>query len=193
MTNDIILPRTNKNAVTKVDQGGSGNTNIASVTGGLHMTVVQRTQLASYPSPANVNYEFYNLVVVDLFRDMKSIIPSNLALTQNINKTIKDVHSSLSEEAIASIKTYPSLIISTSDSELAYIGYVKDVVNTSAGIGIQFNPKFEVKYRLIKSLLKELDLTSTPEISELDRIHWTIKQVNLLDTLENAGVEFPRM
>ena len=115
MTNDIILPKATENTVTKVEQGGSGNTNIGSVTGGLHMTIVQRTLLASYSSPANVNEEFYNLLVVDHFSDMNSIIPGNLVLTQNISKVIRDSHASLSEEAIASIKTYPSLIISTSD------------------------------------------------------------------------------
>lgn len=193
MTNDITLPKTTENTVTKVEQGGSGNTNIGSVTGGFHMTVVQRTQLASYPSPANVNEEFYNLLVVDHFNDMNSIIPSNLVLTQNISKTIRDSHASLSEEAINAIKAYPSLIVSINDKQLVYIGYIKEVSNNSAGIEIQFNPKFEVDFQLIYSLIAELNLTSTPEISELDRIHWTIKQVNLLDTLENAGVEFPRM
>ena len=73
------------------------------------------------------------------------------------------------------------------------LGYIIDVKKSAGNIYISFNPKYEISQDKINSLSKELGLSSTPEINELDIIHWTIKKINMMDVLVKAGVRFPRM
>ena len=199
MSNELI----NKNMLTPSFPSITGGTNLNIFDGGDDNTynfIVNPTNIASYPSPINVDNRLYNLIVVNVaeLSTMSFILPANLVLTKCISAELKRQHANLSERAIELIKSYPSIVLSTNDKpnfekQKGYLGYVLSVDKYSSNILIRFNPKFEIKQSLINALSSELNLVCTPEINELDKVHWTIKQVDIVETLENAGVKFPRM
>lgn len=139
--------------------------------------------------------EYYNLFVIngETFGNGRFLVPSDRALTESIEPTLKSELAALSEVARARIKTFPSLFMSELESanreQIAYYGFITDIIVQSNGIRIEFQMLSQLPQHSLNVIYRELALAGRPNINELHRTHWTIKKVDLLDELRIAGID----
>lgn len=189
---------------TTINLPGDGNTLIAQAN-----TVQQNVNLILMPGaqPLNnglvqgnrqiFNYDYYNLFVIgeELFNSDHFLVPKDRALTESTVKEVKDALASLTPEAVATIKTFPALFASenhyygkTDDMHYAYYGFVTDVRIQDNGIKVYFRSLNPVPQQKINELAYELGLGRASYFNELNRTHWAIKKINLVEALRDAGI-----
>lgn len=143
------------------------------------------------------NYDFYNLFVIgaEAYQDPSFIVPKDRALTENTAQDIKDMCDSLSPEAIEIIKTFPAIFASenhgyarTTEDHVAYYGYVLDVVPQDNGIKIYYHWLEEIKQQSLNLIAHNLGIPHAKSFNELNRTHWAIKRINLIEELERDGI-----
>lgn len=143
------------------------------------------------------NYEYFQLFVIggELFQTDHFIVPKDRALTESISREVMDKLACLSAEAVSTIKTYPALIMSenklygrATDDQVAIYGIVKDIKIQDNGIKVYYHPLNFIRQQVINNLALELDLGRTSSFNELNRTHWAIKRINLVEVLKNAGI-----
>lgn len=138
--------------------------------------------------------EYYNLFVIngETFENGRFFIRPDRALTESIDTEIKRQLASLSEDAKVKIKTFPSLFMSElnriDQEQIAYYGFVTDIVLQGDDIRIEFQTLDSFPQHKLNEIYQILALEGRPNINELDRTHWTIKQVDLLGELKIAGL-----
>ena len=148
------------------------------------------------------NYNFYNLFVIgtEEYKDPSFIVPKDRAPTESTAQDIKDMCDSLSPEAIKIIKTFPAIFASenhgyarTTEDHMAHYGYVLDVVPQDNGIKIY--PYFlnEIKQQSLNLIAHNLDIAHAKSFNELNRTHWAIKRINLIEELERAKISVFKM
>lgn len=137
--------------------------------------------------------EFYNLFVTDdtSFSNGFFVVPLELALMKDIATDVHSKFATLSENAKTQIKTFPSIFINRSENanRLAYYGFVTDIAVQNSGVRIEFtriDKPFSVSD--LTRIYYNLGLNSNPLKNELNKEHWTIKRVDLLQILKAAGV-----
>jgi hypothetical protein len=144
-----------------------------------------------------LNADYYNLFVIgnETFSDGHFIVPKERALTESITIENKAIFSCLTEDAIAQIKTFPSLFASknhqygkTDGDHNAIFGLVTDVRIQDNGVKIRFHQLWPVPQQKLNEATHRIALDSAASFNELNRTHWTIKQVNLLEELKAAGI-----
>ena len=144
-----------------------------------------------------LNMDYYNLFVIgdETFCDGHFTIPKDRALTESMSLETKVQFSALSEEAVSQIKTFPSLFASenhsygkTDDAHQAYFGLVTNVKIQDNGIKIHFRPLWSVPQQRLNEIASKIALQSAPALNELNRTHWAIKKVNLIEELKAAGI-----
>lgn len=144
-----------------------------------------------------LNMDYYNLFVVcsETFCDGHFTIPKDRALTESMSPESKLLFSSLTEEAVSQIKTFPSLFASenhsygkTDASHQAYFGFVTDVKVQDNGIKIHFCPLSPVPQQRLNEIASKIALHRASSFNELNRTHWAIKRVNLIEELRAAGI-----
>lgn len=143
------------------------------------------------------NYDFYNLFVIgaETYQDSSFIVPKDRALTESTAQDIKDMCDSLSPEAIEIIKTFPAIFASenhgyarTTEDHMAHYGYVLDVVPQDNGIKIYPFLLNEIKQQSLNFIAHNLGIAHAKSFNELNRTHWAIKRINLIEELERAGI-----
>lgn len=148
------------------------------------------------------NYDFYNLFVIgaETYQDSSFIVPKDRALTESTAQDIKDMCDSLSPDAIEIIKTFPAIFASknhgharTDENHIAYYGYVEDVVPQDNGIKVYYRPLNEIKQQHLNLMAFELGIAHAKAFNELNRTHWAIKRINLIEELERAGISVFKM
>lgn len=144
-----------------------------------------------------LNREYYNLFVVscETFGDGHFTVPKDRALTEHMSSETEAQFSSLSDDAISQIKTFPSLFASenhrygkTDDDHQAYFGIVTDVKIQDNGIKVYFHAWSTISQQILNEIAFKLALQGASSFNELNRTHWAIKRVNLIEELQSAGV-----
>lgn len=182
-----------------VNQYGDG-----SVSANTIQTVIVQQQITPIMGPqygrrpSKTNTDFFNLFVVgdeDLDRG-RFIMDKSRSLTKgSVNDEVFERFSGLSPEAIEDIKTFPSIFANentaysgkTDPEQLCYYGFVKEIKVQDNGIKIYFTPTCQIRQQKIMDLWQELDF-SRVGVTTLNRTHWIIKQINLDEVLEDAGI-----
>ena len=145
----------------------------------------------------NLKLDYYNLFVIgdETFCDGHFIVPKDRALTESTSQDVKAQFAALSEDAILQIKTFPSLFTSenhrygkTDDTHQAYFGLVTDVRIQDNGIKIYFRPLSAIPQQRLNEIAFKLAIQSASSTNELNRTHWAIKKVNLIEELKAAGI-----
>ena len=145
----------------------------------------------------SMNTNYYNLFVIgaETYSDGHFIVPKDRALTESMAAETKSLFSSLSDEAIAQIKTFPSLFASenrgygkTDEDHQACYGLVMDVRIQDNGIKIHFQPLSPIPQQRLNEMAFQLGIQGMPTFNELNRTHWAIKRVNLIEELRSAGI-----
>ena len=145
----------------------------------------------------NLNMDYYNLFVIgdETFCDGHFIVPKDRALTESTSQDVKVKFAALSDDAILQIKTFPSLFTSenhrygkTDDTHQAYFGLVTDVRIQDNGIKIHFRPLSTIPQQRLNEIAYKIAIQSASATNELNRTHWAIKKVNLIEELKAAGI-----
>ena len=144
-----------------------------------------------------LNTDYYNLFVIgtETFSDGHFIVPKDRALTESMTPENKAQFSALTDEAIARIRTFPSIFASenhyygkTDDDHQAIFGIVKEVRIQDNGIKIHFQSLWPIPQQRLNEIIFQLAIGGTTSFNELGRTHWAIKRVNLIEELRAAGI-----
>ncbi|MHB1153720.1 MAG: hypothetical protein ACYC00_15565, partial [Eubacteriales bacterium] len=92
------------------------------------------------------------------------------------------------------IKTLPTIFASentrygrSDDTQQAFFGMVTDVRVQDNGVKIYYQTLNAIPQKRLNELTNELAIVNRP-FNELDRTHWTIKRVDLVEELRDAGI-----
>lgn len=206
MSNELqIAPSSNlPTATTEFSQTGDNNTQIA------HAQNVSNTINIIIPSTFNtqmmgtcvhnqlsLNLDYYNLFVIgdESFDSGHFIVPKIRALTESIAPELKEQYASLSADAIEEIKTFPALFASenhaygkTDDGHQAYFGLILDIKVQDNGIKVYYQALSPIPQQRLNEIGFNLAIKSASFLNELNRTHWTIKRINLIEELRAAGI-----
>lgn len=166
-------------------QNGSGNTQIGYI--GQQINNITMGGIPQVIRPANPNYEYYNLFVIDQKQlDSLVTIPRKQSLNDYTAEDVRKIYALPQLAAAEEIKRLPSLFVirnrygnhTVSDQRAGY-GYIFDIVQKSDTIVVTASISHVIRQEKLNCLEKELQLLSAPENNELDAVHWAIKRVNL--------------
>ena len=146
-----------------------------------------------------INTEFYNLFVVgdESFNESFFLIGKDrvLTTTEGVAPEISAQFATLTPEAIKAIKTFPSLFVSenrhygrTDTDHLALFGIVTDIRIQENGIKIYFQRFCSIPQQRLNDIMFNLAIKGKPSYNELNRTHWAIKRINLIEELRAAGI-----
>jgi hypothetical protein len=144
-----------------------------------------------------MNTDYYNLFVItdESFSERHFVVPKDRALTESMAEESKALFSALGDEAIAKIKTFPSLFASenhqygrTDDDHNAIFGLVLNVRVQDNGIKIHFHPLCAVPQQRLNEIAFKIAIQGASSFNELNRTHWAIKRLNLIEELKAAGI-----
>ena len=152
-----------------------------------------------YNAGSAISNAYYNLFVVggEPFNEGHFLVEKDRALTtaEGIAPEISAEFAALTPEAIAKIKTFPSLIAGenrqygcTDTDHLAFFGMVTDIRIQENGIKIYFQKFCSLPQQRLNETMRELAIHGKPSYNELNRTHWAIKKVNLIEELKAAGI-----
>lgn len=166
-------------------QTGSGNTQIGYI--GQQINNITMGVIPQVIRPANPNYEYYNLFVIDQEQlDSLVAIPRRHSLNDYTAEDVRKIYALPQLAAAEEIKRLPSLFVirnrygnhTISDQRAGY-GYIVDIVQKSDTIVVTASISHVIRQEKLNLLEKGLQLLSAPENNELDAVHWAIKRVNL--------------
>lgn len=141
----------------------------------------------------------YNLFVIgnEDFNSDYFIVPKNRALTESITDEIKAEYATLSDKAILRIKTFPALFTSenhhygyTDSEHLAHFGQITDIRIQENGIKIYHQRMFPLPQQRLNEIASNLAIKGAASFNELNRTHWTIKNIHLIEELKNEKIGF---
>ena len=151
--------------------------------------------------PAQISQEYYNLFVIGVEEYEKNyfFVEPDRAVSkyERTAPEIVEQFGSLNDWAVAQIKTFPSIFAAESrfinyqidPNQKAYLGFVKKVkVQQNNLIKIHFEKLQSVSQQTLLNLMSELEIVGRPRCSELERTHWAIKNINLIEILEDVGI-----
>lgn len=171
---------------------------------GLQIQNVQNLNLhvnaASFQVPLQLpewNLDCYNLIVINDDLDTgRLLMPAERALTESINPILKERLSRLGDAAIQELLTYPALIANeneqygtTTPEQLAYFARLSGIKVQDNGVRIYYRTLSPVPQLWMNQHRYELGLGYRSGFNELNRTHWTVKRVNLVEVFEDADIE----
>lgn len=191
---------------TTVNLPGDNNTLIAhanQVTNEYRPLIVFNNQphgTATGGTAQEFNPEYYNLIVVadgdlDNGNSGHFLVDKRRAITESTSQELKDAYAALTPQAIAGVKTFPAIIATenhdygkTDDQHQAGYGIITDVKVQDNGIKVYYQILNWIPQQRLNELARELGLGSATSFNELNRMHWTIKRINMVEVLREAGI-----
>jgi hypothetical protein len=171
------------------------NTTIFLLNSGTTPSVAQDTILAQFQTYLkNRSCEYYNLFVIggETFANGRFFVPPNRALTESIEPALKSEFAALNDSAKARLLTFPSLFMDeidrTNPDQTAYHGFVTGIAIQANGIRIAFQKLNPLLQHKLNEIYRVLALEGKLEFNELNRTHWTVKRINLLEELRIADM-----
>lgn len=132
--------------------------------------------------------EYFNLIIgYDPFEKDYIIVDNARALTEYISDEVKGEFSGWTVDAIEKIKKLPTIISMErdgTDEQQAVFAFIKDIKVQDNGIKVYFQRYFPIPFAFLKENLSELAMN----LFELTRTHWTIKKIDLLEVMHDAGI-----
>lgn len=210
-------PQTSVSAVNntyQLDQKGDGTNigvaqNVDMSTVQIYMPIQNRNGYGANPTyqqPFTVNTNYYSLFVIANERynqpyvllDLDRVLTTAYGTDDNIHNRL----ASFSEDAIREIKTYPAIFAGENyryckpdepnpEPQYAFYGFVTDIKvqnNGKVRVYFQIIPMITIPQDLLNEMIQELDLLGNSKINELDKTHWAIKNVNLIEEMKLKGI-----
>lgn len=150
--------------------------------------------------PLKPNTNYYNLIVdgmIDLEKPGTcfSVKPSR-ALTEYIDDDVKMQFATLSEEAIHSLQTFPTIFAHENDGyglaapdQQAGFGYILKIKVRHEGIIIKPSILWKFNQQILNDNLLNFDIHGHKGFCELNRTHWTVKKVDLISEFRELGFQ----
>ena len=139
---------------------------------------------------ATSNPDYFNLIIgYDPFPSDHILVDKSRALTEYISDEVKDEFAGWTPEKIEKIKKLPAIIAQEkdgSDEQQAVFAFIRDVKIQDNGVKVYYQKYFPIPFSFLKDNLPELAMY----LFELTRTHWTIKKIDLLEVMQDAGL-FP--
>lgn len=184
---------------TVIHNSGDNVTQIANNQGGTINLFMPAAGGAVYNATTKISTEYYNLFVVggETFNESFFLIEKDRALTtaEGVAEDISAQFASLTPEAQATIKTFPSIFASenhqygrTDGAHLALFGMVTDIRIQENGIKIYFQRFCTIPQQRLNELMLNLAIKGSSSFNELNRTHWTIKRINLVEELRAVKI-----
>ena len=208
MSNEIINPLAMPSGLASIQQTGEKNFNVNNNAGGIVNVNIQLQQRDTSGSAEEMmmiqsfSKEYYHLLVTceeNVFADNVITVSANRALSQHlVPPEIYERCSSLSDEGIKELKTFPAIICRentelkgvTDPNQMAVYGYIRRVMKVGKDIKIAFRPimpLFQIKMCDKKNAIF-FDLNMDCAITDLNRSAWSVHKVNLFEAFDEAGM-----
>jgi hypothetical protein len=180
-------------------QTGDSNLQVAHATNiNIILPGVPQAGGAPVGASAALNLDYFNLfVTIDEPFEATGhfMMMTSRALTESMLPEVKAEFSSLSEGAIARIKTFPSLFANENfnfaeagDDQYAFFGIVTNVRVQDNGIKVYYQLYSAIPQQRLNEIQDKLALEYATSFNELNRTHWSIKRINLIEELTEAGI-----
>ena len=190
-----------KNVLIQNESGGSININIQ--TPSLDIRNAAEVILAMH----SFSHEYYQLLVTadnNVFKCKTISVPACSSLVKDtVPPEIFERCSSLEEEGIRELKTFPALICiqnrdfdgQTSPDEIGVFGYIKSVQKCGHMINIAFGILAPVSHSILcdKKNAVYYDLNMSCGITSLNRLEWTVHRIDLFEAFDKTGVNYPKL
>ena len=137
--------------------------------------------------------QYFNLIVgYNPFEKDHILIDKTRALTEYMSEDIREKFSGWTDAKIEEIKKLPAIITmerntADGDKQQGVLAFITDIREQKNGINIHFQRYYPVPMNVLQGHFHELGMSSE---WELNRTHWTIKDINLLEVLQDAGLQF---
>jgi hypothetical protein len=144
----------------------------------------------------DIDSEFFNLFVIGfydpdepMFDSGRFVMPTDRALREYVSDEVKSTFTPLTKDAIAHIKRLPSIFACENrlrdyPGQEAYYGFVTEVKPRENGVNVYFR----IERALSQQALNDIDYLLAVHKCEFSRTHWSIKNINLLEELADAGL-----
>jgi hypothetical protein len=184
---------------TAIHNSGDNVTQIASNQGGIVNVYIPSAPGMLYNGATKINAEYYNLFVVgdETFSENFFLLDKRRALTisEDVDADISEHFAALTPEAQYAIKTFPSIFASknhnygrTDDAHSAVFGLVTDIRIQENGIKIYLQRLSAIPQQRLNEIAFRIAIKGNSSFNELDRTHWAIKRINLVEELRAAGI-----
>lgn len=153
-----------------------------------------------------INCDYYNLFVIlgETFSSPYFMVDVTRALTvrEGTSQRIHDRLSVFDDAAKDEIMSYPAIFATenyrysppefpTDGPQMAFYGFITGIRQMHDGslkIYFQKLDMCPIPQDLLNQMLAELDLWGKNSLNELDRTHWAIKNVNLIEEMKLKGI-----
>lgn len=156
-------------------------------------------QLKAQPKRVAADRSHYNLFVtsgVDWLKPDEAVfkVEHDRVLSEYMENSIKAEFSTLSDEATARIRLFPSIFANennafghTDENQILAFGFVKQLKVRRNGVMIYPDVRCYLPQQRLNEALFELDISGTDSFNEFNRMHWSIKKIDLIDELQELG------
>lgn len=121
-------------------------------------------------------------------------VDADRVLNGYMEDSVKAEFSTLSDEAIARIKLFPSIFANennafghTDEEQILAFGFVKQIKVRRNGVMIYPDIRCYLPQQRLNEALFELDISGTDSFNEFNRMHWSIKRIDLIAELQELG------
>ena len=139
---------------------------------------------------SSVSTDYFNLIIGKKKKKKDHIlVDPKRALTEYISDDVKERFAGWTPEKISEIKKLPAIISCErdgTDGQQAVFAFIRDVKVQDNGIKVYFQKYFPIPFSFLNDNLNALAMY----LFELTRTHWTIKKVDLIEVMQDAGI-FP--
>ena len=193
-----------------VEQTGKTNINVTNQDGGV-VNINYNFQNGSVANSAEqmmavqaFSKEYYQLLVTceeDVFKDNLVTVTASRALSQYlVPPEILERCSSLSDEGIKELKTFPAIICrentemkgTTDPNQCAVYGYITKVKKEGRNIKVAFHPIGSIRQSILceKKYAIYFDLDMDCAITDLNHSAWSVHKANLFEAFKEAGITY---
>lgn len=121
-------------------------------------------------------------------------VDADRVLNSYMEDSVKAEFSTLSDVAIARIKLFPSIFANennafghTDEEQILAFGFVKQIKVRRNGVMIYPDIRCYLPQQRLNEALFELDISGTDSFNEFNRMHWSIKRIDLIAELQELG------
>jgi hypothetical protein len=190
----------------EMSQEGNYNVQFGEVSGGTfnftyNVTQADRAKIAlgtSILTRAPFCREYYNLFVIggEKFDSGSFTVSRRCSLTEFIEPEVKRQFFNIQDSCVVErILSFPSLFMSENPdymrsrpTQKALLGRVTDLELLTSDIRISFETMILIFQQSVTDVSRDLAMHSSPGNSELNKTHWTIKQIDLIEPLVRHGL-----
>ena len=151
------------------------------------------------PSQIAFDRTHYNIIVTygeDFTQSNPFLMDPKRSLTEGMEDELIQEFSTLSDEAIERIKTFPTLFANentayghTDEDQTLGFGYIRQIKVRKTGIKIYPQILYLLPQQRLNEALMDLDLWGDTSLNEFNRTHWSIKKVDLISELQELGFQ----